>query len=164
MENNLERENSIINIKIDNELELYNRFDETNQTISDDIISYIENKIEEIPIYNSIEIDIKCDKIVDIENFSKSYQKYINKELKKKNKEIIFNKIRKILLLIIGIIFILLSFALSSKVETIITEIISIIGSFSIWEVADLVLLTGNDLKIEKLNLKRKLYCSVKQI
>ena len=164
MKKRIEIENSIINLCIDSESELYEKYDDTSETVSSDVISYIENKIENVPIYNTLEIQIKCDEKINIEKFNNAFQKYISNEIEKRNKEIKFNKVRKFLLFIIGIIFIIISFALSSKTDSILTEITSIIGSFAIWEVADLVLLTGNDLKLEKINFKRKAHCKIKQI
>ena len=56
-------------------------------------------------------------------------------------------------MLIVGILFIIFSIVLTNKVNLIILEIISTIGSFSIWESANSWLLQSKAIKYNKLKI-----------
>ena len=107
-------------INIDREDELYNTFDKFDETLSEDLITYINNKAEMTLI---------------------------------KEKENIENRTKEIWLLIIGILFIAFSISLADKINVIVLEIISTIGSFSIWEAANSWLLESKSIKLDKLKI-----------
>lgn len=149
-------EKSVIEIKISEEEELYNKFDCKKETLSDEFVNYITEKMSIIPVYKQIVLEIDTKNDIDLQQFEICFENYINKEIEEIKKKIKFNNIKKIRLFIIGLIFIILSIALSNIFNTIIIELLSIIGSFAIWEMTDLMLLANRDLKLRKLNLQRE--------
>lgn len=149
-------EKSVIEIKISEEEELYNKFDCKKETLSDEFVNYITEKMSIIPVYKQIVLEIDTKNDIDLQQFEICFENYINKEIEEIEKKIKFNNIKKIRLFIIGLIFIILSIALSNIFNTIIIELLSIIGSFAIWEMTDLMLLANRDLKLRKLNLQRE--------
>ena len=138
-------------IKIDNENELYNPFDKFEETLSEDLISYINNKEEIISIKEKENIEIISTKKIDEDKFKKSFEKYCDEQLILINRQQKINRTKQIGMLIVGIIFIIFSILLTDKISIIILEIISTIGSFSIWESANSWLLQSKAIKFNKL-------------
>lgn len=152
---------SFINIHVKNEDELYNGFDKTKKTLSDEVISYIEREEELIPIYNKIEICIETDKKIDLENFMQAYDEYFEDVISTENKQIKFNNAKKVWLGLIGLIFVVASITLTNMFDTIVTDVLSIIGSFAIWEVADLIILGNKKIKLEKFHFAKLLNANI---
>ena len=138
-------------IKIYDEHELYNSFDQFEETLSEDLISYIHSKEEIASIKEKENIEIVSSKKIDENKFKKSFQKYCDEQLIVINRQQTINRTKQIWMLIIGIVFIIFSIILTDKVNTIILEIISTIGSFSIWESANSWLLQSKAIKFNKL-------------
>ena len=140
-------------IKIDNENELYNSFDKYEETLSEDLITYMNNKEEVVPIKERETIELISSQKIDENKFKKAFEKYCNEQLMiiKKKKKI--NNTKQIWLLVLGIIFIIFSVALADKLNVIVLEIISTIGSFSIWESANSWLLESKVIKFEMLKV-----------
>ena len=78
-------------IKVDNENMLYNSFDEFGKTLSEDLISYINNKYEISPINEKESIEIISSKKIDEDKFKKSFENYCDEQL------ILINKQQKII-------------------------------------------------------------------
>lgn len=154
---------SYINIHVTDEDELYNSFDSTRKTLSDEVINYIEREEELIPIYNKIEVNIETDKNIDLNNFNQAYDEYFEDVISTKNKQMKFNNLKKVWLGIIGMLFIIASITLTNMLNTIITDVLSIIGSFAIWEVADLIILGNKEIKLEKFHLAKLLNANIKE-
>ncbi len=138
-------------IKIHNEDELYNSFDKFEETLSDDLISYINNKEDISSIKEEEKIEIISTKKIDENKFKKSFEKYCNEQLILIKRQQKINRTKQIGMLIVGIIFIIFSIVLAEKINIIILEIISTIGSFSIWESANSWLLQSKAIKFNKL-------------
>ena len=138
-------------IKIDNEDELYNSFDKFGETLSEDLISYINNREEVTSIKEKEDIEIISTKKIDKDKFKKSFQKYCDEQLILINRQQRINRTKQIGMLIVGIVFIIFSILLADKINIIILEIISTIGSFSIWESANSWLLQSKTIKFKKL-------------
>ena len=58
-------------------------------------------------------------------------------------------------MLIIGIIFIGISFTLANKLDNILVEIIATVGSFAIWTTAESWLLDSKIIKLKKYKFKK---------
>ena len=138
-------------IKISNEDELYNSFDKFEETLSEDLISYINNKAEVAPIKEKEDIEIVSANKIDEDKFKKSFEKYCNEQLMLVNRQQRINRTKQIGMLMVGIVFIILSILLTDKINIIILEIVSTIGSFSIWESANSWLLESKVIKFNKL-------------
>ena len=137
-------------IKIENEDELYNQFDEFEETLSEDLISYINNKSEITSIKEKEDIEVISTNKIDENKFKKSFEKYCDEQLILINRQQNINRTKKIGMLIVGIVFIIFSILLTDKINLIVLEIISTIGSFSIWESANSWLLQSKAIKFNK--------------
>ena len=140
-----------LNFKINSENDLYNPFDKFEETLSEDLISYINNKSEVASINQKEDIEIISSEKIDENKFKKSFEKYCNEQLILINRQQMINRTKQLGMLIVGIIFIMFSILLTDKINIIILEIISTIGSFSIWESANSWLLQSKAIKLNKL-------------
>ena len=140
-------------IKVDNEQELYNSFDKFDETLSEDLISYINNKQEIATIKEKEDIEVISAEKIDENKFKKAFYKYCDEQLILINRKQKINRTKQIWLLIIGVLFIIFSILLADKISVIILEIISTIGSFSIWESANSWLLQSKTIKFSKLRI-----------
>lgn len=138
-------------VKIDDEHELYNSFDQFDETLSEDLISYINNKEEISSIKEKEIIEIISTKKIDENKFKKAFEKYCDEQLIVINRQQKINRTKQIGMLMVGIVFIIFSILLADKINIIILEIISTIGSFSIWESANSWLLQSKAIKFNKL-------------
>ena len=154
MEGKLERKKFEIQLNVKNEEDLYNSFDKFNKTLSDDVYSYINNRVELAHITDKIVIEVNPENKIDSNNFIQAYNTYIDEQRELVEKEGKFNTTKQIWLLSIGILFIVLSLILSEKLNVVFLEIISTIGSFSIWESANSWLIERKIVKAKKMKLK----------
>ena len=138
-------------VKINNEHELYNSFDQFDETLSEDLVSYINSKEEIASIKEKGVIEIISEKKIDENKFKKAFEKYCDEQLIIINRQQKINRTKQIGMLMVGILFIIFSILLADKINIIILEIISTIGSFSIWESANSWLLQSKAIKFNKL-------------
>ena len=115
--------------------------------------SYINNKSEIASIKEKEDIEIISAKKIDENKFKKSFEKYCNEQLILIHRKQKINRTKQIGMLTVGIIFIIFSILLTDKINLIILEIISAIGSFSIWESANSWLLQSKVIKFNKLKI-----------
>ena len=71
MNSKVNKENFEIQIKVENENELYNKFDETKRTLNAKLISYIEENLNKKRVFDSLIIRVKSSSDIDKENFKK---------------------------------------------------------------------------------------------
>ena len=107
-------------IKIHNESELYNTFDKFNETLSEDLISYINNKAEIFSLRNNDAIEIISSKKIDENKFNNAFQNYCDEQLLLINRRQKLNGTKEIWLLLVGILFIIFSITLTDKINIII--------------------------------------------
>lgn len=137
-------------VNIKDESELYNSFDKFEETLSEDLISYINSKEEITSIKEKEDIEIISTQKIDEEKFKKAFEKYCDEQLliiKRKQK---INRTKQFWMLVIGIVFIIFSLVLANKINIITLEIVSTIGSFSIWESANSWLIESKVIRYNK--------------
>ena len=140
-------------IRIENENELYNSFDKFEETLSEDLISYITNKESITPIKEKETIKIYSKEKLNEDKFKNAFNKYCEEQLILLKRKQRINSTKQIWLLLIGILFIIFSITLTDKINVIVLEIVSTIGSFSIWESANSWLLQSKAIKFDKLKI-----------
>ena len=65
MNTKINKENFEIQIKVDNEEELYNKFDETKSTLNSKLISYIEESLNRKRVFDNLIIKINSYNTID---------------------------------------------------------------------------------------------------
>ena len=147
-----------ISIRIDDQRDLYNGFDNRGETLSNDLIEYILNKIMISNIEHGVSIDIVSNIHIDVDKFRKAFKKSVENEIDLVDKEIKYNRKKAFYTLAMGLLLLLLYFALCLNFSSPFIEIISIIGSFSTWQGAGLYLFD-----IPELHRERNKYLLLKE-
>ena len=150
MNTKINKENFEIQIKVDNEEELYNKFDETKSTLNSKLISYIEENLNKKNVFDNLIIIVTSPSNIDENQFKKAFEQYVKDKILLNQKRNRFNKLKQIRLLIIGFIFIIISTIIATLFNSVIYTIISTIGSFAIWEASNIWIVENMDSKIEK--------------
>lgn len=139
-----------ISIRIDDQRDLYNEFDNRNETLSSDLIEYILNKIMISNIDDGVSIDIVSNIHIDINKFRGAFKKSVENEIELVSKEIKHNKKRAFSSAGVGILLLLFYFILCINIDYPVLEIISLIGSFAVWEGFGLYFFDTKELERER--------------
>ena len=139
-----------IRIKIREENDLYNSFDETQTTLNGDVIDYIVQKLDDVSIQEQIVLLIKSDAPIDAGRVQAAFQSLIAEREQQIQKQKRLNLLKQLRLLLIGVFFIAVALFLSDKVSPVFAELISIVGSFSVWEAANIWIVENPKMRWEK--------------
>lgn len=139
-----------IKLVIQNENDLYNPFDPS--TISDDVISFIKDRTD--TSHSGLTLSIISVSSIDTERLKKAFASYVILQRKKLDQERRRNRIQQLRLFLIGITFIACWLFVSSKTEGVWPEVLSIIGSFAVWEAAGIWLIDNPNMRIKKLMIR----------
>ena len=146
---------AIIPINISSKDEMFLLYDLENKIINPDIISYIESIVYYIPYEYSITLNITGVTFTDSEKAEivKSLTNQFGLVVHDKKAELYFNDKKGVLLFIFGFVVLYFSFFLQKTIDSRFTsEIISIVGTFSIWEFVDTIWFDRNHYKVDVLN------------
>lgn len=128
----------IINLKINDEKELYNSFDPAGDMLSEDVKKYFHDWMQERTIGESIEILLESDKPVNKERLGCTISKWAKEEQNQIKSEFRKNLLMQLWMFGIGVVFIALSLLLETKVGVIWFTVLSTVGAFSMWEAASI--------------------------
>ena len=126
-----------IKIKIHEEADLYNPLDPEGSELSDEVIAYIVRK------------------------YQNSFLDYARKE------EMILGKVRnrttlkQLTMFVIGILAISLWLFVARRTENLLVEILSIIGSFALWEAVNIWIVEKPVMRMEENRLKKMMQAEV---
>ena len=156
-----------IAISIQNENELYNSFDDSKMTISSDVIDYIFEKYQNRGLLEKLVIHIISDEPVDKDNLTKAFQNYLDTQRLQLTKQKRRNMVKQLWMFGIGVVFIGFGIYATDKLPTLIGEIISTVGAFSMWEAASIWIVEnpGNSLKKHWIDIleKTEIVCEVRK-
>lgn len=145
-----------IKLKIHEEADLYNPLDPDQVLLSDDVVSYILRKYEERPdVREKHTIHIFSDTSVDEERVRRNIRRYTEEEGKIMKRKQQRSRIKQMWLFGIGIAFIAFWLFIASKTENILVEVLSIIGSFAVWEAANIWIVEVPEMKLYRRRLNR---------
>ncbi len=142
--------NSEVKLKIRNEEELYHPYDPDRTTLNPDVVDYIEQKLKKLHPGDKAIIRILSDEAIDRDAVKSVFDRYLDDLAEELDRERERNHIRQLRLFIIGIAFIAIWLIVSAKTEGIGAEVLSIIGSFAIWEAANIWLVDSPQLRLKK--------------
>ncbi len=145
-----------INLKIHEENELYVPFDETCRTLNGDVIDYITKQYGKKGIDDEqIILKIKCGKPIDHDLVRGAFQELI-KDLEVHNEnQKKMNRVKQLWLLLVGAVFLTVAIFLDGKLGSVLVELISITGSFAMWEAANIWIVENPKTRLQKRVLKR---------
>lgn len=128
--------------------------DPNNPELSEDFINYIENQAYYIPVDYPLQVTLHSSEKIDTDAIENKIKEHYWKQLSDKEDDLKNNKIISTVLFILGTVLLSAYFLIAYLPQTsdIFNEILSIAGSFTIWEAIDYLILNRNAIKIEKLN------------
>ena len=138
-----------IKIHINDEDELYNSFDESRTVLNDDLLSYIQERYTEKEFGRKPVLLFSGAKI-DEDNLKKALHHHLEAELEQVRRSRKINFIRQLLFFLIGLVFIAAGIFLAKYLDSIPMEIISVIGSFAMWEAANIWIVENPELQLKK--------------
>lgn len=119
--------------------------DFNDNTLSPLIKDYLLNEIAGYDINHKININIDC-KFQLTDKEKEKYQKIIIKEFKESKDELLLeikeSNLKKVLLFLIGLLFIVITYFLNNVLGEVLVEVFNIFGSVAIWEVAYAIFFT----------------------
>lgn len=147
----------MILLKINGEENLYNRYDPSRTRMSGDLFSYIKTCFEEVPLSErkDTEVHVISETPVDADVVKTLICSATDRELdtmRKKQKE---NRLKMWRLYIIGVVLIIVGFALALSLDQLILEVISIIGSMAVKDAATIQIEHNPDIRIRMMLLEQ---------
>ncbi len=144
-----------INLTIRNEKELYSPFDDTCRTLSQDVSDYLVEQYGRKEVGDEIVLKIKCGEPVDFDRARGAFQELIREqELHNANQKKI-NLIKQLWLFCVGVVFVAAGIMLDGVLDSVPVELISIVGSFAVWEAANIWIVENPRTHIARMMLKR---------
>ena len=142
----------MILLKIRNEHDLYNRFDPAQTRLSEDVYGYIKTCYEEIPLAErkDVVLRIQTDESVNEKTVKTLLNGAVDRELASMDKKLRENRVKMTRLYIIGIVLILIGFALALSLDQLILEVISIVGSMAVKDAATIQIENNPEIKLRK--------------
>ena len=144
-----------IHLHVDDEGSLYNPFDPTGKTINGDVYSYIAECYSEKHLREVPRLVVSSDSPIDQERLEAAFLHSHRAKLEHNQRESKRNTARMTRLLTIGLVFIVIGIASSNLLNAVWAEVLSIIGSFSVWEAAGCWLEVRPELRLKNKLLKQ---------
>ncbi len=143
-----------IQVKIESESELYSPYDESCRTLNSDVVDYLTEQYEKKGGDDSIILKIKCGSEIDYGRVRDAFQELIRKyEISNSNQRRL-NRVKQIWLLCIGVVFVAAAIALDNVIGSVFVELISIVGSFAVWEAANIWIVEKPKNRLQKRMMK----------
>jgi len=135
----------IIKLNIKCEEELYNHLDSTHETLSDNVIDYLNRSVETLLPLSSVSVMIENSDDINLKHFEKCL--HIHYGVERMNHERIERKInrKKIFLLFVSLI----TFISFIFFENVINEIRSFVFTLAVWEFVDMLLYDDEEEEIK---------------
>ncbi|MBR1811199.1 MAG: hypothetical protein IJ766_06085 [Clostridia bacterium] len=145
-----------IKIKINDESELYNSFDPEQTTLNDELLTYLTDRYTEKE-FKKKAVLVFSGEGIDGAHLKSALHRHVELELEKNAKQKKLNYLKQLRLFLIGLIFVAAGILPGKYLSSIPIEILSIIGSFAVWEAANIWIVQNPGLNIRKRLLKRLL-------
>ena len=122
-----------IPIKVTNEEDLYDSFLPSGLSLSGALTAYLEDYLEERKLGEGIRLELYASQEPDMEHFRNAYSAFINKLIHRSKRGIRRRILLAFAALGFGLTFILIGYAFNGRMDTVLSEIISSVGSFAMW-------------------------------
>lgn len=144
-----------IKLKIREESDLYSPFDESFCTLNADVIDYLNKQYAKKGMDREIALRIKSDTPIDRERVRKAFRELIREQELHNEKQKRINLLKQLWLFSVGIVFVAAAIFLGGKLDSMLFELISIVGSFAIWEAANIWIVENPKARLRKIMLGR---------
>ncbi len=139
-----------ITIHVEDEKDLYNSFDSSRETLSDDFVSYIEEQLEGRKIIENVQLILRSDNPIDSNQLEKAMDSFLEARRKALDRDKRIKKWESIRLMVIGCFFVVIGIMFAEKFTSVVAAIVSTIGSFSIWEACNIFIREIPSLRVRK--------------
>lgn len=145
---------AIIPIELNSLDELYMKHDYKKIALADSVCKYIEEIAYLIPLKYAIVLEIHCPKITEEEQIKvkKIIKNNYGMEIDDRDYDVKISNQKSALLLVLGTILLLISFALEGKIPEFLLEFFYIAGWVALWEMFESLTLENSEKRIERLN------------
>lgn len=148
-------EKAIIPIQVGSYQDLFSSYHPDNMVLNPDVMEYIERIVYYIPYQYSVVLEFVNLDLTEEEkiHISELLLHHFGMRAHDKKVDLRFNMHKAMILFIFGFIFLYISYLLSSHAEfKFINDVISIAGTFSIWELVNTLWLERTGIRIASLN------------
>ena len=142
-----------VKIKIREEAELYNPLDPEQTMLADDVITYVTRKYDEADRSERFRIHIFSDNPVNEDRVRENFRINMEHQQDIETKEMKTASLKQLWLFFIGVFFIAAWLFAASMTENLGVEVLSIIGSFAVWEAANIWIVEKPYIRLRKLVL-----------
>ena len=146
----------IINVAISDEHELYNPFDPDGMVLNDDFLAYVLGRYGEKHIKERPVLRIISQTPIDEQKLRQALDRHLASEIQLNRKERCRDYLQQLRLLGIGLAFVAWGIYLMSRFNSVVHEVISIVGSFAVWEAASIWIVQNPRRKIRHRLLERQ--------
>lgn len=151
----IDKEKAIIPIQIREYQELFSIYHPDNIVLNPDIAEYIEQIVYYIPYQYSVVLELRGLELTEEEkiHISSIFSQYFGMRAHDKKVDLRFNARKALVLLLFGFLFLSISYLLSHYMNLkFINDVVSIAGTFSIWELVNTLWLERTSIRVASLN------------
>lgn len=154
--NYVENEEAIISVYIEETEDFYNEFDDDELTLSDDLIHFINNRVDNISIKYDLVLEFNAPKMKTTEQnkIITIIRSHYGLVLSSRQSILDQNKIKALFLFVLGLFLLLLSNSFDN-LSSLIQEVISIAGWVAIWESISVIFMDNIKIKMMKKKVER---------
>ena len=142
-----------IYINVESESDIYSTFGGPGD-LNGEFVDYVIGKLKESEILEPVQLVFQSQEPMNEQRVRDSLSMWIKKERHELQREERANKLRQLWLLIIGVAFVAVSIAVEVLVSEFSFTVLSTIGAFALWEVANGWILENPQLRIRRLLVK----------
>ena len=143
-----------IPIKVTDEEDLYDGFCPSGLAFSGELVAYLEDYLIDRRIGENVCLELQAAQPPDMARFRDACHAYLEKLTQRNKRAIRQSDLRALAALLLGVVFISLGYTFSGRVDSITAEIISAVGSFSLWAAIAIYLETLPTLRYKEKILK----------
>ena len=142
-----------IYINVESENDIYSTFGGPGE-LNGEFVDYVVGKLKDTELLEPVQLVFQSREPMDEQRVRDSISMWIKNENHDLQREERANKLRQLWLLIIGVAFVAVSIAVELLVSEFSFTVLSTIGAFALWEVANGWILENPQLRIRRLLVK----------
>ena len=153
-----------INLKLQEEADLYSPFDPAQEMIADDVVSHLTRSFQNLHKNNKEEyvLQISCETPLNKETAAENLRNFFAQEIDSVKRSLRQLFWKSLCLAVFGILVLSLWFFLSADSESVNLEILSIVGWVAIWEATSITIMGRHELNQLKKQFDKLLNAEVR--
>ena len=144
-----------INLRIPTEKDLYSPFDESCRTLSAEVSDYLSEQYGRNEINGEIVLRIRCGGELNADRVRGAFKESIREREMHNAAQRKLNRLKQLWLICIGVVFVAAAILLDGVIGSVFVELISIVGSFAVWEAANIWIVENPRVRLAKRTLNK---------